>query len=117
MGLEALRVIEVAESEKSVSSFSSVRSDPGVLNCSLCDHGEDNRCGSSRKRIRAELGRFGRNIRQRLICGCFNKEGITHSHFLNQSCPFSCHYMHVEVSLCNPKGCWEADPKQLPQQQ
>ena len=117
MGLEALRAIEVAESEQSVSSFSSVRSDPGVLNCSLCDHGEDNRCGSSRKRIGAELGRFGRNIRQRLICGCFNKEGITHSHFLNQSSPFSCHYMHVEVSQCNPNGCWEADPKQLPQQQ
>ena len=118
-GLEALglRATEVAESEQSVSSFSSVRSDPRVLNCSLCDQGEDNRCGSSRKRIGAELGRFGRNIRQRLICGCSNKEGITHSHFFNQSCPFSCHYMHVEVSLCNSKGCWEADPKQLPQQQ
>ena len=113
-GLEALRATEVAESEHSVSFFSSVRSDPGVLNCSLCDQGEDNRCGPSRKRIGAELGRFGRNIRQRLICGCFNKEGITHPYFINQSCPISCHYMHVEVSLCNPKGCWEADPKQLP---
>ena len=43
MGLEALRAIEVAESEQSVSSPSSVRSNPGVLNCSPCDQGEDNR--------------------------------------------------------------------------
>ena len=74
-GLEALRATEVAESEQSVCSFSLVRSDLGVLNCSLCDQGEDNRCGSSRKRIGAKLGRFGRNICQRLICGCSNKEG------------------------------------------
>ena len=104
-GLEALRTSEVAESEQSVSSPSSIRSDPGVLNCSPCDQGEDNRCSPSRKRIGSELGRFGRNIRQRLICGCFNKDGITHPHFINQSCSISCHYMHVEVSLCNPKGC------------
>nr|POE73655.1 hypothetical protein CFP56_76544 [Quercus suber] len=32
-------------------------------------------CGPSRKRIGSELGRLGRNIRQRLICGCFHKEG------------------------------------------
>ena len=42
-GLEALRASEVAESEQSVSSPSSVRSNPGVLNCSPCDQGEDNR--------------------------------------------------------------------------
>lgn len=37
---------------------------------------------SSRKRIRKEIGKFGRNIKQKLLCGFFVKEGI---HFQDES--------------------------------
>ena len=30
---------------------------------------------SSRKRIRKEIGKFGRNIKQKLLCGFFEREG------------------------------------------
>ena len=37
---------------------------------------------SSRKRIREEIGKFGRNIKQKLLCGFFEREGTTSKTFL-----------------------------------
>lgn len=117
MGLKAIRTLEAADSKQSLSSPISARSEPRVLSCLQCDQGRGYLCGPSRKRIGSELGRSARNIRQRLICDILHKEGITYPHFIIQNCSSSCHDMYDEVSLCNPKGCWEVDLKQLPQQQ
>ncbi|KAF3954048.1 hypothetical protein CMV_020563 [Castanea mollissima] len=40
-----------------------------------CDQEPGKKCGPSRKRIGTEIGRLGRNIRWKLMCGFFPKEG------------------------------------------
>lgn len=111
MSLDTIRASGVADTNSSVSSPTSVKSEPGVLGCMGCDQELGNLCSSSRKR-------FGRNIHQKLMCGFFSKEGNTHLNFtLQNSCYSSFNYMHDEESQYNPKGCWEAGPNQLPQQQ
>ena len=37
---------------------------------------------STRKRIWKEIGKFGRNIKQKLLCGFFEGEGTTSNTFL-----------------------------------
>lgn len=70
----------------------------------------------ARKRFGPNLGRLGRNIRQKLLCGFLQKEGIN-DNFLAKS--FSNYMPHVcpvdEVIHEYLNGCWEAGPKQLPQ--
>nr|POE81150.1 hypothetical protein CFP56_75245 [Quercus suber] len=73
-GLDTIRPSGVADTDLSTSSPTSVRSEPSVLGCLGCDQERRNFCGSSRKRIGTDLGRFGRNIRQKLMCGLFTKE-------------------------------------------
>ena len=103
-GLDVLRNPEVSDTASSQSPSTSARTNPGI-------------CGPSKKRFGTELGRIGRNIRQKLLCGSFSKEGTIYSS-LNQNCSYnSYHIMNVENFLCNPKGCWEASLNQLPQQQ
>ena len=115
-GLDTIRPSGVADSNSSFSSPTSVRLEPGGLGCLGRDQELRNLFSSSRKRIGTEIGRFGRNIHQKLMCGFFTKEGNTILHFIHQnSCYSSFNYMHIEESQYNPKGCWEASPKQLPQ--
>nr|POE90949.1 hypothetical protein CFP56_05321 [Quercus suber] len=62
-GLDVIRNSEVSDTASNLSSSSSARTDPGI-------------CGHSKKRFGIELGRIRRNIRQKLLCGSFSKEGI-----------------------------------------
>nr|POF25750.1 hypothetical protein CFP56_56168 [Quercus suber] len=104
MGLDVIRNSEVFDTASSHSSSTSAKTDPSI-------------CGPSKRRFGIELGRIGRSIRQKLLCGSFSKEGIVYSS-LNQNCLYnSCHITNVENFLCNPNGCWEASPNQLFQQQ
>ena len=97
-GLDVLRNSEVSTTASSHSSSTSAKTNRGI-------------CGPSKKRFGTELGRIGRNIIQKLICGFFTKEGNNYFHLNNMNCSYhSCHYKNAEVFLCNPKGCWEAYP-------
>ena len=92
IGLDVLRNSEVSTTASSHSSSTSAKTDPGI-------------CGPSKKRFGTELGRIGRNIRQKLLCGSFYKEGTFYSS-LNQNCSYNSYQiMNVENFLCNPKGC------------
>ncbi|XP_030959335.1 uncharacterized protein LOC115981322 [Quercus lobata] len=74
-GLDTIRPSGVADTDLSFSSPTSVRLEPGVLGYLGCDQELGNLFSSSRKRIGTNLGRFGRNIHQKLMCGFFTKEG------------------------------------------
>ena len=107
-GLDTIRPSGVADTDSSISSPTLVNSKPGVLSCMGYDQELGNLRSSSRKR-------FGRNIRQKFMCGFLSKEGNTHLNFtLQNSCYSSFNYMHDEESQYNPKDCWEAGPNQLP---
>ena len=97
-------------------SPASINSNTGYLSSLHCDVLPETTC-AARKRFGPDLGRLGRNIRQRLLCGFLQKEG-TNDSSLPKSLPNS--MSHVlpddELLLEYPNGCWEAGPKQLPQQ-
>ena len=113
-GLDAIRDTTVSSTDSSHFSPTSARSDPGFLGCFQCEQRLGIKCGPSRKR----LGRIGRNIRQKLVCGFFTNEGNSYLQLNNQNCSsYSYQYKYAEVLLCNPKACWEVDPNQLPHQQ
>ena len=91
-GLDVLRNSVVSDTASNHSSSTSAKTDLGI-------------CGPSKKRFGTELGRIGRNIRQKLLCGSFSREGTVYSS-LNQNCSYnSYHILNVENFLCNPKGC------------
>ena len=54
---------------------------PSILTSNFwCNEGGDTLAGdtsrlSSRKRIKKEIGKFGRNIKQKLLCGFFERKG------------------------------------------
>lgn len=73
----------VANTKSSASLPTSVKLHPGFLGCLGCDQELGKNGGPSRKRIGTEIGRLGRNIRQKLMCGFFPKEGNIHPHFIN----------------------------------
>ena len=95
----------------------SIASDPDTSTNLLCEEWLDGNQAPSKKRVRSELGRIGRNIRQKLLCGFFSKEGN-----LSASLDSPCYFAETSVCFTNgitplyPNGFWEADPKQLPQQ-
>ena len=95
----------------------SVSSDPGILTSLDCEEWLEGGHVPSKKRIRLELGRLERNICQKLLCGFFSKEGSNNASFEN-SCYLNaiCDYYLTEETSKNPRGCWEADPNQLPLQ-
>ena len=98
-GLDTIRPSGVADTDLSFSSPTLVRLEPSVLGCLGCDQELENLFSSSRKRIGTNLGRFGRNIHQKLMCGFFTKEGNTHLNFIHQnSCYSSFNYMNDEES-------------------
>lgn len=105
-GLDRICPSSVADTESSLSSPTSVRLELGVLGCLGCDQELGNLCSFSRKRRRTKLGRFGRNIRYKVICGFFTEEGNTQTLFIQQNSGYSpFNYVHAEESLYNPKGC------------
>ena len=77
----------------------------------------ENRQLPTKKRFRVECGRLGRNIRQRLLCGFFSKEGTNFTSVETSlfHTIFAEYLLNVEAPNY-PKGRWEADPNQLPQQ-
>ena len=95
----------------------SIASDPDTSTNLLCEEWLDGNQAPPKKRVRSELGRIGRNIRQKLLCGFFSKEG-------HLSASLDSPYYFAETFVCFTNGitlsysnrCWEADPKQLPQQ-
>ena len=70
----------------------------------------------TKKRFRKDFGRLGRNIRQKLLCGFFSKEGTKFDTSEPPSFNFDSAWHTSEEAPFYPKGCWEADPNQLPQQ-
>ena len=62
-------------------SPASINSDPGYLSSLHCDVVPETTC-AARKRFGPDLGRLGRNIRQRLLCGFLQKEGNNDSSLL-----------------------------------
>lgn len=74
-GLEAIRNSETYDTDSNHSSSDSARTDPGIQSGIQCDPELSVKCGPSKKRIGFELGRIGRNIRQKLFCGSFSKKG------------------------------------------
>jgi hypothetical protein len=76
---------------------------------------------NTRKRIRKEFGRLGRNIHQRLFCGLFQRELIGKQEFQDEDFIMGLEKAsapHIDTStLQDPtrnEGLWEADPNQLP---
>ena len=80
-----------------------------------------------KKRIHKEIGRLGRNIRRKLLCGFYSRvsttgdceEDLEHAKLeiernkAENVIQESLDAIHTE----NQNGFWEADPRQLPQQQ
>ena len=62
-------------------SPASINSDTGYLSSLHCDVLPETTC-AARKRFGPDLGRLGRNIRQRLLCGFLQKEGNNDSSLL-----------------------------------
>lgn len=67
------------------TSSNSIQSDPGPLSCLQCNDCWPTTATSegSKKRLRKDFGRFGRNLRQCLLCGFFSKVDIGHNHKSN----------------------------------
>nr|POF20332.1 hypothetical protein CFP56_54090 [Quercus suber] len=57
-------------------SPASINSDPGYLSSLHCNDVLPETNGAARKRFGPDLGRLGRNIRQRLLCGFLPKEDL-----------------------------------------
>ena len=77
----------------------------------------------SRKRIRKEFGRLGRNLRQRLFCGLFQREitdtlEIQDEDSIMGSEETSALPMDTSIPQDPSRnaGFWEADPNQLPKE-
>ena len=77
----------------------------------------------SKKRLRKEFNRFGRNLRQRLLCGFFVKKGNGSDQSFNEEVKeeISGPTQIVDQpqdgsSSVHPNRLWEAVPNQLPQQ-
>ena len=69
----------------------------------------------SRKQFRVEIGRLGRNIRQRLLCGLCHKEGISELNKASSDYSLSIlNYLSVDSEFGNRNGQWEVGPMQLP---
>ena len=69
---------------------------------------------SSRKRIRKEIGKFGRNMKQRLCCALFDEEVLRVQAVATPE---------ISLENCTPgfhaklvSGLWEAGLQQLPKQ-
>ena len=74
----------------------------------------------SKKRLRKEFNRFGRNLRQRLLCGFFVKKGNGSDQSFNEEVreEISGSAQIVDqpqdgLSFVHPNGLWEAIPNQL----
>ena len=50
-------------------------SNPGQNSNLWCDESTSNSRGSTRKSLGMEIGRLGRNVRQKLLCSCLDNEG------------------------------------------
>nr|POE76348.1 hypothetical protein CFP56_34515 [Quercus suber] len=81
----------------------SVSSDPGILTSLHCEEWLKGDHVPSKKRIRSKLGRLGRNICQKLLCGFFSKEGGNNASFKN-SCYLNaiCDYYLAKETSKNP---------------
>ena len=90
-------------------------SDPGQTSNLQCDESTGNSRGLSRKRLGMEIGRLGRNIRQKLLCRCHDNEGNL-AFLKGYTCCIVSHYAYPvdDHTLFNPNGCQEAGPSQLP---
>nr|POE52773.1 hypothetical protein CFP56_60460 [Quercus suber] len=97
-------------------SPASVASDLGQTLNLQCGEDLDSSQVPTKKRSRKEFGRLERNIRQKLLCGFFSMEGTIFATFEPPSytIDYACHIN--EEAPFYPKGCWEVDPNQLPQQ-
>ena len=88
---------------------------PSILTSSLwCNESGENLAGdtsrpSSRKRLQKEIGKSGRNIKHKLLCGFFVKEGI---HFQDESGS----ELRTSFDMERAKGLREASLQQLPQE-
>ena len=99
------------------ASPTSINFDPSYLSNLHCNDVLPETNDAARKRFGPDLGRLGRNIRQRLLCGFLQKEGTNYSSLpksLSNSMPYVIPVN--EMLLEYPNGCWEVGPKQLPQQ-
>lgn len=110
-------------------SRDSVQSNPDFLRESLCDYLSWKQhsvslplqtCGS-KKRIKKEFQKFGRNILQRLFCGFLNKHDCIEEEerhtgpeleLDNPTVLSTAFDPHTPLSN-DPNGLWEADPHQL----
>nr|POF00651.1 hypothetical protein CFP56_26219 [Quercus suber] len=68
--------ISAVDTESSTSLPTSVSLDPGFFGCLGCAQELGKKCGPSRKRIGTEIGRLGRNIHQKLMCGFLPREVV-----------------------------------------
>ena len=96
----------------------SIASDPGQSSILHCEEWLEGSQVPPKKRFRSEFGRLGRNIRQKLLCGFFTREGTipTSSESISFcNIGFDCHSLDEDAPKY-PNGCWEADPIQLLQQ-
>ena len=73
--------------------------------------------GVARKRFEPELGRLGRNIRQKLLYGFLQKE-VTNDTSLAKSSFCTLPYVFPDDEMLPeyPNGCWEVGPMHFPQQ-
>lgn len=110
-------------------SQDSVQLDPGFLKESLCDDlsWEQHSVSlplqtyGSKKRIRKEFQKIGRNIHQRLFCGFLNKHNCIEKEERHTGPELELDNLAVlgtasdpHTILSNdPNGLWEADPHQL----
>ena len=93
----------------------STTSDLGLLSRLHCNEWLEGTCGASWKRFGSELGRLGKNIHQKLLCGFLHKEGKNENPLATSLFyTLPCVSYYDGVVLENPNGCWEANPKQLP---
>ena len=92
-------------------------SDPRQNSNLQCDESTGNSGGSTRKRLGMEIGRLGRNIRQKLLYSCLDNEGNL-AFLKGYTCCIVLHYAYPvdDYIPFNPSGCWETGPSQLPQQ-
>ena len=73
--------------------------------------------GVARKRFEPELGRLGRNMRQKLLYGFLQKE-VTNDTSLAKSSFCTLPYVFPDDEMLPeyPNGCWEVGPMHFPQQ-
>ena len=115
-GLNNIHNIAITNLGPGPPSPASVASDPGQHINLQCGSDLVSSQVPPKKRFRTDIGRLGRNIRQKLLCGFFSKEGTKFDTIDPPSFNIDsdCH-TNAEAPFY-PKGCWEADPNQLPQQ-